>query len=162
MHGPPFAFFFYAPREGEGWRGDPIGLPHMIDRKLLLDIVGTECKGTGHDTAIVDENVKRKATLQELLGCVLTLFHIVQVQCEEIKVGLAFELWVFRLDLGFGLFNGFEGLAHGAAGEKDVCTSGSQGDGCSVAEARVGTGDDGDLACEVWDVIVGISGSMGK
>lgn len=134
----------------------------MIDRKLLLDTVGAESERAGHDTAIVDEDVKRKATLQELLGCVLTLVHVVQVQGDEIKVGLAFEVWVFCLDLGLGLLDGLEGLAHGAAGEKDVCTFGGEGDGCGEAQARVGAGDDGDLACEVWDILVDISGSVGE
>lgn len=137
-------------------------LPHMVDRKLLLDTVCTQSVGAGHDTAIVDKDMKRKASLQELFGSMMAVLHIVQIQGQEIKVGLALELWVLFLDLGLGLFNGFQGLAHGAAGEEDVCTMCGQGDGCGVAQARVGASDDGDLASEVRDIIVGISGSLSE
>lgn len=131
----------------------------MVDRKLLLDAIRTQCKGRGHDATIVDQDMQWQAQLHKLLGCPMAAGHAVQVQFQKVELDVLGGVGQLG-NVDLGALDRLEGTLTAATGQEDAGAVGSQGHGGGIAQSGVGASDDGDFAAQVGDVLVGVAVSL--
>ena len=61
---------------------------------------------------------------------------------------------VFVLDIPLGSINSASGSLLTAAGQEDMGFMASKGYSGGISETIIGTSDDGNLSCLVWDLII--------